>query len=65
MFIKTPHQGAQTSIYAAVDPELEFITGHYFSDCKEAKTAPHAEDEAAMKWLWAVSEKWTKLNEKV
>lgn len=29
-FIKSPRQGAQTTIYAAVAPELEKVTGKYF-----------------------------------
>lgn len=29
-FIKSPKQGAQTSIYAAVDPGLDKTTGRYF-----------------------------------
>lgn len=62
MFIKSPRQGAQTSIYAAVDPTLEKVTGKYFADCKETKPSPKAEDARTMKWLWAVSEKWTRLN---
>lgn len=62
MFIKSPKQGAQTSIYAAVDPNLEKTTGKYFADCKETKPASQAEDVRTMKWLWVVSEKWTRLN---
>lgn len=61
MFIKSPRQGAQTTIYCAVNPDLEKVTGKYYADCKETKPAVQAEDEHMMKWLWAVSEKWTRL----
>lgn len=29
-FIKTPERGAQTTLYAALDPSLEKVTGKYF-----------------------------------
>lgn len=29
-FIKDPRQGAQTVIYAAIDPDIKDITGKYF-----------------------------------
>ncbi|XP_033152640.1 retinol dehydrogenase 12 isoform X1 [Drosophila mauritiana] len=59
-FVKTPRNGAQTSLYVALDPELEKVTGQYFSDCKLKEMAPAATDTQTAKWLWAVSEKWTK-----
>lgn len=31
MFIKNPVQGAQTTIYAALEPVLEKVSGKYFS----------------------------------
>lgn len=34
-FGKTPKEGAQTSVYAAVDPSLANTTGRYFVDCSE------------------------------
>ncbi|XP_037944634.1 retinol dehydrogenase 13-like [Teleopsis dalmanni] len=61
-FIKNARNGAQTTLYAALDPELEKVTGKYFSDCNLKNVAPAAEDEAVGKWLWSVSEKWTKLS---
>ncbi|GLV36495.1 uncharacterized protein CBL_08008 [Carabus blaptoides fortunei] len=61
-FIKSPRQGAQTTIYAALDPGLDRITGKYFSDCHDVPVAPQADDDKTAKWLWAVSEKWTRIN---
>lgn len=29
-FIRTPSRGAQTTLYAALDPSLEKVTGKYF-----------------------------------
>lgn len=58
-FLKNPIAGAQTSLYAALDPSLEKVTGQYFSDCAPKDVAEQAKDERVAKWLWAVSEKWT------
>lgn len=60
--MKTPRSGAQTSLFVALDPSLENISGKYFADCEEKETSPQAQNEDLGKWLWAVSEKWTKLS---
>ncbi|RUS85486.1 hypothetical protein EGW08_006762 [Elysia chlorotica] len=60
ILMKTPVQGAQTTLYLALDPSLENVTGKYFSDCKETETAPNALDDAAAKRLWAISVAWTR-----
>ncbi|KAB0804588.1 hypothetical protein PPYR_01558 [Photinus pyralis] len=60
-FIKSSRQGAQTVIYTAVDPELNNVSGKYFKDYKETKVSNAADDDQTAKWLWAVSEKWTRL----
>ncbi|OXU25177.1 hypothetical protein TSAR_000573 [Trichomalopsis sarcophagae] len=61
-FIRTPKQGAQTILYAALSPELEKETGQYFSDCKREDVNPIAEKEDLVEWLWKTSEKWTHLS---
>ncbi|XP_069771364.1 retinol dehydrogenase 12 [Narcine bancroftii] len=53
--IKTPKQGAQTSIYCAVAEELEEISGKYFSDCHPAFVAPQGKNDETAKKLWDVS----------
>lgn len=35
----------------------------YRRECKEKEVAPQANDDNMAKWLWAVSDKWTKLKE--
>ncbi|KAH8372625.1 hypothetical protein KR009_001283 [Drosophila setifemur] len=62
ILFKTSKAGAQTSLYAALDPELETFSGLYFSDCKPKDVAPAAKDEKTAKFLWAESEKWTGVN---
>lgn len=58
--LKTPKSGAQTTLYAALDPELDGVSGLYFSDCKPKKVAPAAIDDKTAKFLWEQSEKWTR-----
>lgn len=59
--MKTPKSGAQTSIYAALDRDLDGVTGLYFSDCKPKDVAPAGKDDKTGKFLWEESEKWTGL----
>lgn len=61
LLLKTPVQGAQTTLYCALSSELEGVTGKYFSDCKEKDVAEQGKDEEAAKRLWAISENWTRL----
>lgn len=57
----SPEQGAQTSIYLAALPEVEGVTGKYFSNEKEAQSSPASHDRAAAARLWQVSETLTGL----
>lgn len=59
---KTPKSGAQTTIKLAVDPDLEKITGNYFSDCKETMMFDSVNDDELAAWLWIYSEENTSLN---
>ena len=62
---KTPQQGAATSVWAAVGPELDGVGGLYLEDCKQAVAwtkdkpwagvLPHALDPEAAERLWALS----------
>ncbi|KAL0127911.1 hypothetical protein PUN28_003279 [Cardiocondyla obscurior] len=61
-FIKAPRQGAQTVLYAALDPSLENVSGCYFVNNEESEVSQEAKNDDMAKWLWKVSEKWTKLN---
>ncbi|ERL88290.1 retinol dehydrogenase 13 isoform X1 [Dendroctonus ponderosae] len=61
-FIKSPRQGCQSIIYLALDPEVEKVTGKYFNSFKEEELSGDALDLNLAKWLWKVSEKWTRLS---
>ncbi|XP_018791888.1 PREDICTED: retinol dehydrogenase 12-like [Bactrocera latifrons] len=56
-FFKTTSNGAQTTIYAALDPDLELVSGAYFADCQPKKTTTVARDDNLAKWLWDESER--------
>jgi retinol dehydrogenase 12 len=57
VFFKTPKNGAQTQIRLAVDPELQDVSGKYFSDCKEKATSTKGRDDEMAEWLWKESER--------
>ncbi|EDV29177.1 uncharacterized protein TRIADDRAFT_49836 [Trichoplax adhaerens] len=63
LILKTPLQGAQTSIYCAVAEELEGVSGRYYSDCMEKKLLPRAKDDEVAKKLWDISCKLVNLTE--
>jgi NAD(P)-dependent dehydrogenase (short-subunit alcohol dehydrogenase family) len=54
-FMKTPAQGAATSIHVASAPELEQVSGRYFADSKPKTSSKRSYDEAAAARLWQVS----------
>uniref|UniRef100_A0A1B6DDS3 Retinol dehydrogenase 11 n=1 Tax=Clastoptera arizonana TaxID=38151 RepID=A0A1B6DDS3_9HEMI len=60
-FQKTPEQGAQTTIYCAVDEKAGGESGLYYDDCEVAKPIAKAEDPELAKRLWDVSVEMVKL----
>jgi NAD(P)-dependent dehydrogenase (short-subunit alcohol dehydrogenase family) len=59
LFMKTPEQGARTSIYAATAPEAAGKNGIYYAECKAKEPAAHCRDLATARALWEVSERLT------
>ena len=67
IFVKSPAQGASTTMVAAVAPELAQTGGHYLEDCNEARTIGNdasSDDGGVREWaldptaaarLWEVS----------
>ena len=54
-FMKTPQQGATTSIYLASSPEVEGVTGGYFANGQPRTANKASHDCAAAARLWQVS----------
>ena len=54
-FMKTPAQGAATSMHLAAAPELEHVSGRYFANCKAKKSSGRSYDQAVAAQLWRLS----------
>ncbi|KAL1319387.1 hypothetical protein HN51_071681 [Arachis hypogaea] len=57
--IKTLQQGAATTCYVALHPQVRGISGQYFSDCNVSKPSTHGTDTLMAKKLWDLSMKLT------
>ncbi|XP_078136617.1 retinol dehydrogenase 12 [Sander vitreus] len=55
IFTKTTLEGAQTTIYCAVESGLESQSGGYFSDCAPARCSRAASDDDLAQKLWEIS----------
>uniref|UniRef100_A0A453DZX1 Short-chain dehydrogenase TIC 32, chloroplastic n=1 Tax=Aegilops tauschii subsp. strangulata TaxID=200361 RepID=A0A453DZX1_AEGTS len=56
LFWKNVPQGAATTCYVGLNPQLKGVTGKYFADCNEEKTSKHAKSDVLAKQLWEFSE---------
>ncbi len=61
-FLKTPAQGAATSIYLASSSEVEGVTGLYFANRKTKTSSKASYDTAAAARLWQISADLAALN---
>ena len=57
---RTTEQGAVASVYAATSNDLEGLTGKYFTDFKETKTAKMTKNIQNQDFLWNLSERLVK-----
>ncbi|XP_050983347.1 dehydrogenase/reductase SDR family member 13-like isoform X5 [Labeo rohita] len=53
-----PVSGAQTTLYCALQENIEHLSGRYFSDCQLVQVKPEARDDGIAKKLWDISEKF-------
>ena len=60
-FMRSPEHGADTLIWLASSPEVEGVSGMYFSDRKEIEAKKVTCDPAARRRLWEISEDLTGL----
>lgn len=54
-FMKSPADGAATSIRLASAPDLEAVTGRYFANGKPDRPSKRSDDKDAAARLWRVS----------
>ena len=45
-------QGASTTCYVALSPQVEGVSGKYFADCNESDCSALANDELEAQKLW-------------
>jgi dehydrogenase/reductase SDR family protein 13 len=57
--MRSPAEGAKTSIYCATSPDVAGETGLYYDDCRRKEPSRHATPERAAE-LWERSEAWVK-----
>merc|ERR1712025_599134 len=62
-FIKTPENGANTTIYCSVEESIADHNGRYYSDCAEKSPASQAENMDDAKKLWELSEGLVKMQQ--
>jgi retinol dehydrogenase-14 len=55
LVMKTPAQGAVTSIYLASSPQVEGVTGRYYANRKPKTSSKASYDTAAAARLWQAS----------
>jgi hypothetical protein len=55
LFAKTPKNGAQTSVYCAIQPSLQTSKDIYFRNCAVCKSSPLSIDPISAEHLWTIS----------
>ncbi|KAM7396579.1 hypothetical protein PAMP_019612 [Pampus punctatissimus] len=55
--LPTGQQGAATTVYCAVAPELEGLGGMYFNNCFRCLPSIQAQDQNSAASLWELSER--------
>jgi NAD(P)-dependent dehydrogenase (short-subunit alcohol dehydrogenase family) len=61
-FFISPKTAAKRILYVATSPELEGVTGEYFTKMHEAKSSQESYEDDSAKRLWQISEQLTKLS---
>ncbi|GJE14928.1 SDR family oxidoreductase [Methylobacterium longum] len=54
-FLTTPEKGARTSLHVASAPELDGVTGRYFSHSRPKTSSSESRNEAVQERVWALS----------
>jgi retinol dehydrogenase 14 len=61
-FFISPGTAAKRILYVATSPDLEGVTGKYFTKMHEAKSSQESYDDDSAKRLWEISQQLTKLS---
>jgi retinol dehydrogenase-14 len=57
----SPEEGALTSVFLALSPEVAGISGRYFDDMQPVRSTPLTHDRSVQERLWKMAEKLTGL----
>jgi NAD(P)-dependent dehydrogenase (short-subunit alcohol dehydrogenase family) len=60
-FFISPATAAKRILYVATSPELEDVTGEYFTKMRAVKSSRESYEDDSAKRLWQMSEQLTKL----
>jgi retinol dehydrogenase-14 len=60
-FAKNPEQGAHTPICLAGSPDVEGVSGEYYTDRKPVRSSAVSYDKETARRLWKISEEMTAL----
>ncbi|XP_050094969.1 retinol dehydrogenase 14 isoform X1 [Anopheles aquasalis] len=63
MCFRTPEEGARTSIYLSVSPDVESISGQYFRGCRVYGLNRRVQNVTKQRELWEASKKLVKLTD--
>ncbi|XP_077292078.1 retinol dehydrogenase 11-like [Arctopsyche grandis] len=58
---KTVEEGAQTSLYLCLSPDVTNVTGEYFTECDISTSSKAAQDMDMAKTIWKLTEEAVKL----
>ena len=61
-FFTSPETAAKRILYVATSPDLDGVTGKYFTKMREAKSSQESYDDESAERLWQISEQLTKLS---
>ena len=62
MFFISPESAAKRILYVATSPDLEGVTGKYFTKMREVKSSQESYDDDSARRLWQISEQLTRLS---
>ncbi|OLE69062.1 short-chain dehydrogenase [archaeon 13_1_20CM_2_51_12] len=62
IFFISPESSAKRILYVATSPDLEGVTGKYFTKMHETRSSPESYDDDSARRLWLVSEQLAKLS---
>ncbi|XP_055626000.1 retinol dehydrogenase 14 isoform X1 [Toxorhynchites rutilus septentrionalis] len=63
MCFRTPEEGARTTVYLTISPDVEQISGQYFRNCKVTELNQRVQDKEIQGKLWDASRVLVKLTE--